>query len=65
MRIPSLLEYLTVSQTAKLIDQSIRQADDCWLIRELTPVNGKVPLRCLGIELDFSEVYDKVELNSQ
>ena len=61
MRIPSLQEYLTVSQTEMMIDASIRQADNSWLIRELVPANGKVSIQCLGIELDFAEVYDQVE----
>jgi Uma2 family endonuclease len=64
MRIPSLQEYLTVSQTERLIDQSIRQDDNSWLIREITPGSGHVPLRSLGIELDFSDVYDKIEFNN-
>jgi len=61
MRIPSLQEYLTVSQTEMMIDASIRQADNSWLMRELVPANGKVSIQCLGIELDFAEVYDQVE----
>ena len=63
MRIPSLQEYLTVSQTEMMIDASIRQADNSWPIRELVPANGKVPIQCLGIELDFAEVYDQVEFD--
>jgi len=63
MRIPSLQEYLTVSQTDKLIDQRIRQPDNSWLIRELVPASGNVPIQCLGVELDFADVYDKVEFD--
>ncbi len=63
MRIPSLQEYLTVSQTEMMIDESIRQADDSWLVRELVPANGKVSIQYLGIELDFAEVYDQVEFD--
>jgi len=61
MRIPSLQEYLTVSQTQMLIDQRIRQADNSWLIREFVPATGKVSVKSLGVELDFAEVYDQVE----
>jgi len=60
MRVPSLQEYLTVSQTEMLIDHNVRQADNSWVIREVTPTNGKVPLRSLGVELDFADIYDKV-----
>jgi Uma2 family endonuclease len=63
MRIPSLQEYLTVSQTEMLIDHHIRQPDNSWLIRELTPANGKVPIHCFGVELDFADVYQRIEFN--
>jgi Uma2 family endonuclease len=63
MRIPSLQEYLTVSQTEMMIDHSIRQADDSWLIRKLVPANGKVPIPCLDVELDFADVYNKIEFD--
>lgn len=64
-RIPSLQEYLTVSQTQMLIDQSIRQPDNSWLIREVVPANGSLSLRCLGVELDFAAVYNKVKFAQQ
>ncbi len=63
MRIPSLQEYLTVSQSERLIDRRVRQADESWTIREHFPANGRVPLTCLGVELDFDDVYDKVEFS--
>jgi Uma2 family endonuclease len=61
MHIPSLQEYLTVSQTEMLIHQHVRQPDNSWLIRELVPSNGKVPVQCLKVELDFADVYAQVE----
>jgi Uma2 family endonuclease len=63
IRIPSLQEYLTVSQAEMMIDDSVRQADNSWLMRELVPANGKVSIQSLGIELDFAEVYDQVEFD--
>jgi Uma2 family endonuclease len=61
MRIPSLQEYLTVSQTEMLIDQHTRQPDNSWQVRELVPANGKVKIQCLGVELDFADVYAQVD----
>jgi Uma2 family endonuclease len=61
IRIPSLQEYLTVSQAEMMIDQSVRQPDNSWRIRELVPSNGPVSIQCLGIQLEFAEVYDQVE----
>jgi Uma2 family endonuclease len=62
MRIPSLQEYLTVSQTEMMIDQHIRQDDNSWVVRELVPAHGKVSIQCLGVELDFADVYERVEM---
>ena len=64
-RIPSLEEYLTVSQTEMLIEQSIRQPDGSWLLRERRPVNGNVPISSLAIELNLADKYDKVEIDTQ
>ena len=64
-RIPSLEEYLTVSQTEMLIEQSIRQPDGSWLLRERRPVNGNVPISSLAIELNLADIYDKVEIDTQ
>jgi len=63
MRIPTLQEYLTVSQTEMLIHQHIRQADNSWLVRELIPANGKVSIHCLDVELDFADVYSQVDFD--
>jgi len=63
MRLPSLQEYLTVSQTEKMIDQRVRQADDSWVVREVVPANGTVRLACLGIEVAFADVYDKIKFD--
>ena len=63
-RIPSLEEYLTVSQTEMLIEQSIRQPDGSWLLREFRPANAAIPISSLAIELNFADIYDKVDLNA-
>jgi Uma2 family endonuclease len=63
-RIASLKEYLTVSQTEMLIEQSVRQPDGGWLLRELLPANGAIPISSLGIDLSFNDVYEKVGLGS-
>ncbi len=60
MRIDSLREYLTVSQTEMLVDYSIRQPDGSWLLREIGPASGTVSLESLAIRLDFTDIYEKV-----
>lgn len=61
-RLPSLQEYLTVSQDEMLADHAVRQADGSWLIREITPENPTLALTSLAIELNLADVYRKVPL---
>ncbi len=63
MRLPSLIEYLTVLQSEMLVDQRIRQPDNSWLTREIVPDEG-LSLHSLDITLDFADIYRKVPLNS-
>jgi Uma2 family endonuclease len=59
MRIPTLREYLTVSQSERLVDLAVRQADDSWVIREIGEDATVVPLGSLGIELQMADIYEK------
>ena len=62
MRIPSMQEYLTVSQTEILVDHAVCQADGGWLVREVGPDNGNLALSSLSIQLELAEIYRKVPL---
>ena len=59
-QIPSFREYLTISQIEMLVEHSVRQPDNSWLLREIRDVSGKVPLASLGIQLTLAEIYDRV-----
>lgn len=59
-QIQSFREYLTISQTEMLVEHSVRQPDNSWLLREIKGASGRVPLESLGIELTLAEVYDQV-----
>ena len=65
MRIPSLHEYLTVSQSERLVDQSVRQTNGGWLVNEITPKAGNLTLASLNLELSFSDIYQKVEFSTE
>jgi len=59
--LPSLAEYVLISQKSALVEVFLRQPDGTW---RLTPVNGlgaSAPLASLGLELRLAEVYDRVE----
>jgi Uma2 family endonuclease len=58
--IPSLMEYLTVSQHSVHIEIHTRQADSTWLLRDVRD-SGPVKLQSIGIELQLSDIYEEVE----
>jgi len=60
--IPSLTEYLTVSQDKILVEQHTRQPDEPWLRREFRELSATIELKSIGVELRVADVYEKVEL---
>ena len=64
MRIPSLREYLTVSQKQILVDHSVRQDDGGWLVREIGIHPGVVDLKTLGIQVSFAQIYEDLDIAS-
>jgi Uma2 family endonuclease len=60
-QMPSLKEYLLVSQKDPRIEQFIRQEGGQWLWREATCLNATLELPALGITLALSEVFARVE----
>ncbi|MGO8701923.1 MAG: Uma2 family endonuclease [Limisphaerales bacterium] len=59
-QIPSLSEYILVSQVKPYIEQFIRQASGEWLLREVAGLDGKLTLPSLKVTVALSEVYAKV-----
>jgi len=59
--IPSLMEYMTVSQDKMHVEIHTRQSDDTWLLKDVRDC-GPVKLQSIGLELQLSGIYEKVEL---
>jgi Uma2 family endonuclease len=59
-RLPSLREYLLVSQHETLIEQFIRQTSGEWLLREVAGLEGKLALPSVGITIALADVYSNV-----
>jgi len=57
--LPSLQEYVRVSQKEKLVEHFHRQADGSWLLR-VSGAGESVSLPSLGCELTVDEIYFKV-----
>jgi len=58
-KIPTLREYLLVSQDQPTIERYQRQGD-VWILTEAEGLEASVPLESIGCILSLSEVYDKV-----
>ena len=61
-QIPSLREYLLVSQRRVLVELYSRGDDGRWTLSDYTALTDSVPLASVGCTLALAEVYDKVEL---
>src|SRR3989442_11887466 len=60
-QIPTLQEYLLVSQKEPRIEQFIRQADGRWLLNEAAGLEATLDLPSLRIPLPLAEVFAKVK----
>ena len=58
---PSLREYLLVSQKEPRIDQFIRQENEQWLLREAAGLQASLSLPSLEIKISLAEVFAGVE----
>jgi Uma2 family endonuclease len=59
-QIPSLREYLLVSQYEPRIEQFIRQANNEWLLSEVVGINAAIELPALGIQIELARVFANV-----
>lgn len=60
--IPSLSEYLLVSQDSFRVEQYLRQENNRWLFTAVSGLEGRIALPSIQCELVLAEVYDKVTL---
>ena len=63
-RIPTLVEYLLVSQTAMHIERFSRDPEGRWVLSDYTAREDELELPAIGCTLALSAIYDKVELDS-
>ncbi|MBI5387714.1 MAG: Uma2 family endonuclease [Verrucomicrobia bacterium] len=64
-RIPTLKEYLLVSQKEPRLEQFIRQDTGEWLLREAAGLEAKIELPSLQITIELSEVFANVEFTPE
>jgi Uma2 family endonuclease len=61
-QIPSLREYLLVSQHQVQVELFSRGDDGRWTLSDYSALTDSVPLPSVGCTLSLAEVYDKVDL---
>jgi Uma2 family endonuclease len=61
-QIPSLHEYVLISQREPLVETFLRQPDGAWLFHACKGIEATVMLRSLEIKLPLTEIYAGVEL---
>lgn len=59
--LPSLTDYLLVSQNAMRVEHYARQADGTWLLTDASGPEGEVVLASVGCRLRLADIYDKVD----
>jgi Uma2 family endonuclease len=59
-QIPSLREYLLVSQKEPRIEQFVRQSNEQWLLREAAGLGATLALPSLEIQISLEEVFGGV-----
>jgi Uma2 family endonuclease len=60
-RLPSLKEYVLVSQEQKLIERFVRQPDDDWLLTTFDDPNGEFALVTVPVRIAMADVFRGVE----
>lgn len=64
-KIPSLREYVLISQDEPMIQRFLRNDDDTWTLSAVADLNQSIRLQSLGIELPLAEVYERVDFTAE
>ncbi len=59
--LPTLIDYLTISQEKPHVEHWTRQAANRWLLVEFADLGQSIELSSLGCVLPLTEIYDKIE----
>ena len=60
-QVPSLREYLLISQHRVLAELYLRGEDNRWTLTDFTALTDHIPLTSVDCTLPLAEMYDKVE----
>lgn len=63
-RLPSLREYVVVSQDRVLVEHHVRQPKNQWVLSELDSLQDTLELPSVACEIPVAEIYLKVRFDS-
>ena len=63
--LPSLQEYVLVSQLEPRVEQFLRLPNDDWNLRITTDPTAFIAFSSISCEVSFAEIYDRVEFPPQ
>jgi Uma2 family endonuclease len=63
-KLPSLLEYVLMTQTKPYVEHYVWQPDNRWLLSETDGLHATLHLPSIDCHLALAEVYDKADLAS-
>ena len=55
--IPSLTDYLLITSSEPFISHFCRKAKNEWINRDAAGMDGRLPLKTFGVEIQLSEIY--------
>jgi Uma2 family endonuclease len=61
-KLPTLLEYVLITQTKPHIEHYIRQPDHRWLLEEAEGLHSTIHFPAIDCHLSLAEAYDKVDI---
>lgn len=61
--LPSLKEYVLISQDDQLIDRYIRQPDDSWLLSTFDNPSQEIELVSVGVRIPLADIYRGVDFS--
>ena len=63
--VPSIREYVLVSQDSALIERYVRQPDDSWLLTISSGLDGHFAFSTLNVKIALADVYRGISFDSK
>ncbi len=60
-KIPSLREYVLIAQDRPHVERYVRQADDSWVLTEISDPAGTLAFTSVPVQIPLAEIYRGVE----